>query len=397
MNDAARNRPQDRPENSPQVRTPSQGQTAASFTAGTLPRARPSNPSRSRPPLPGQAPIRLGVSACLLGQPVRFDGGHKHDRWITGELGRHVEFVPVCPETEAGFGVPREAMRLVGDPDAPRLLTVRTGRDMTQAMTDWAERRVQELASEGLSGFIFKSMSPSSGMARVKVYSEKGGMPAHKGVGLFARAFMRRFPLLPVEEEGRLNDARLRENFIERLFVLRSWREAMDDCARREAQIGMSVSDARQANGDALPGAPCAGPAATLVDFHARHKLTLMAHSPEHLRRMGRLVAQAASLDPFALRQDYETLLVDCLGKIATVGRNANVLEHMSGYFRTRITADERQELAEVISDYRRGLTPLIVPVTLLKHHVRVQGQPYLAGQSFLNPHPLELKLRNSY
>ncbi|GFK92624.1 hypothetical protein NNJEOMEG_00449 [Fundidesulfovibrio magnetotacticus] len=314
-----------------------------------------------------EAPMRLGVSSCLLGNPVRFDGGHKHDRWITGELGRYVEFVPVCPEVEAGFGTPREAMRLVGDPAAPRLVTIRSGRDLTETMRAWAARRVEELAGENLCGFVFKSRSPSSGMARVKVYPEKGGMPAHTGVGLFARAFMERFPLIPVEEEGRLSDPRLRENFIERLFVLRAWRDTL----------------ARGAD------------TAALIDFHARHKLLAMAHSPALAKDMGRLVAQAASLPDAPDR--YEAMLLAAMAKPATVARHVNVLQHMAGYFRKTTTQDERQELAEVIEDYRRGLTPLIVPVTLINHHVRRHGVEYLARQTYLRPHPLELKLRNYY
>ncbi|KAF0233972.1 MAG: hypothetical protein FD177_1122 [Desulfovibrionaceae bacterium] len=323
---------------------------------------------------PGEKPIRLGVSSCLLGRPVRFDGGHKHDRWITGELGRYVEFVPVCPEVEAGFGVPRESMRLVGDPEAPKLITTKTGRDLTPIMAAWAKKRADELAAENLCGFIFKSKSPSSGMTRVKVYSEKGGMAIHKGVGLFAKAFMERFPLLPVEEEGRLLDARLRENFIERIFVLRSWREVSAACAR--------------------PGT-CT--MAAISGFHARHKLLIVAHSPEHARAMGRLVAHATDAESPELHASYEKLLLEALGKLATVPRTVNVLQHICGYFRKLITQDERLELTEVVAAYQRGLTPLIVPVTLINHHVRVQGVAYLAEQVFLKPHPLELKLRNYF
>ena len=318
-------------------------------------------------------PLKIGVSACLLGQPVRYDGGHKHDRWITGELGPHVEFVPVCPEVEAGFGVPREAMRLVGDPASPRLVTTGSGQDKTEAMLEWAARRVEELASENLCGFIFKSKSPSSGMERVKVYPEKGGMPAQKGVGLFAKAFMERFPLLPVEEEGRLCDARLRENFIERIFVLRDWRE---------------VSRALQGPGHEY---------ARLVDFHSRRKLQLMAHSPSLAKEMGRLVAEGARADRAVLAAGYERMLLEAMGKIATVARNVNVLQHMLGYFRKLASADERLELAEAIAAYRAGLTPLIVPVTLVAHHVRRHKVAYLADQTYLRPHPLELKLRNYY
>lgn len=335
-------------------------------------------------------PLRIGVSACLLGQAVRFDGGHKHDRWITGELGRYVVFVPVCPEVEAGFGVPREAMRLVGDAEAPRLVTVRSGRDMTAAMESWAGRRASELAQENLCGFIFKSKSPSSGMTRVKVYSDKGGMPAHKGVGLFAKAFMRRFPLLPVEEDGRLCDAKLRENFIERIFVLRAWRDVLEHCRGD----GMEAAEV-------TAGAPaCANgsrPMSAIMEFHARHKLLIMAHSPAHAKLLGQLVANSKNAPLAELRATYESLLLEALGKPATVARNVNVLQHMAGYFRQHISQDERRELAEVIESYRTGLTPLIVPIALISHHVRKHGVEYLADQAYLKPHPLELKLRNYF
>jgi len=334
--------------------------------------------------------LRIGVSACLLGQPVRFDGGHKHDRWITGELGRYVEFVPVCPEVEAGFGVPREAMRLVGDPDSPRLMTVRSGRDMTAAMESWAAKRAEELAGENLCGFIFKSKSPSSGMTRVKVYSDKGGMPAHKGIGLFAKAFMRRFPLLPVEEDGRLCDAKLRENFIERIFVLRSWRKVLENCPENAAEPS-------QVRADTSACVDGSRPAKAIMEFHARHKLLIMAHSPAHAKLLGQLVAHSKSAPLGEVQASYESLLLEALTKPATAARNVNVLQHMAGYFRKHVSQDERHELAEVIEAYRTGLTPLIVPITLISHHVRKHGVDYLADQAYLKPHPLELKLRNYY
>jgi len=318
------------------------------------------------------APLTIGVSACLLGHPVRYDGGHKHDRWITGELGRYVTFVPVCPEAEAGFGIPREAMRLVGDPASPRLVTIKTGRDMTGEMTAWAATRLEDLARQNLCGFIFKSRSPSSGMERVKVYPEKGGPALNKGVGIFARALMERFPMLPVEEDGRLSDARLRENFIERIFVLRRWRDAL-----QTIQGGAGVGG--------------------LIDFHARHKLLLLAHSPKNARLMGQLVAGATRENLPATLPGYEALLLETTARLATVSRHVNVLQHMAGYFKKLISADERQELAEVIAEYGRGITPLIVPLTLVNHHVRKHGVAYLAEQAYLKPHPVELKLRNYY
>jgi uncharacterized protein YbgA (DUF1722 family)/uncharacterized protein YbbK (DUF523 family) len=315
---------------------------------------------------PFLAKIRLGISSCLLGRPVRFDGGHKHDRFLTDTLGAWVDYVPVCPEIEAGFGVPRESMRLEGDPAAPRLVTRQTRRDVTGAMLGWAARRVEKLAKEDLDGFIFKSDSPSSGMERVRVYGDKG-MPVKTGVGLFARAFMERFPLLPVEEEGRLHDPALRENFIEAIFTLRRWREL--------PAAGRSSRD--------------------LVDFHTRHKLLIMSHSVEHYRRMGRLVADTRALPLPDLFAHYEALLLEALRLPASSRKQVNVLQHMAGYFKDALSADEKRELGEVIERYRAGLVPLVVPLTLIGHYVRTYDQPYLRDQVYLNPHPLELQLRN--
>ena len=311
-------------------------------------------------------PLRLGISSCLLGNKVRYDGGHKLDRYLVELLGRYVEYVPVCPEVEYGLSVPREAMRQEGDPLAPRLMEIRTGRDHTEGMTEWARRRVVELEGEGLCGFVFKSRSPSSGMERVRVYNDKG-VPSNRGVGLFARAFMEHFPLLPVEDEGRLQDAGLRENFIERIFVFWRWRE---------------LSERRGGPGG-------------LVEFHTRHKYLIMAHSPAHYRSMGSLVARAGELPPKELHEQYAVLLMGALKLIATPAKNANVLQHMLGYFKKQLSSDEKQETMEVIELYRQGDFPLIVPVTLMNHYVRKYDQPYLREQVYLNPHPAELRLRN--
>jgi uncharacterized protein YbgA (DUF1722 family)/uncharacterized protein YbbK (DUF523 family) len=302
----------------------------------------------------------------LLGENVRFDGGHKHDRFITDTLGQYLEFVPVCPEVECGLGIPRESMRLVGDPESPRLVTVRSHVDHTERMLAWAGKRVKELEKEDLCGFIFKSDSPSSGMERVKVYNEKG-MPEKKGIGLFARVFMNHFPLIPVEEEGRLHDPRLRENFIERIFTLKRWRELRS----REESLG------------------------GLVDFHTRNKLLVLSHSEKHYRMMGKLVAAGKTLAPQSLYGRYETLLMEALGLKTTAKKNANVLYHLMGYFKKDLSADEKQELLEVFDRYRAGYIPIIVPVTLINHYVRKYRQPYLAEQTYLNPHPADLQLRN--
>jgi len=310
--------------------------------------------------------IRIGVSACLLGQPVRFDGGHKHDRYLTNTLGEYLDFVPVCPEVESGFSIPRETLRLVGDPEAPRLVTSRTNIDHTDRMTGWAEKRVRELEKENLCGFIFKSDSPSSGLMRVKVYNPKG-MAEKKGVGLFARAFTRHFPLLPVEEEGRLNDPVLRETFIEQIFALKRWRETL--------ALGQNMKN--------------------LVDFHTRHKLLMLSHSPTNARLMGKLVADGRKTPIQTVYAQYENLLIETLRMKSTIKKNLNVLEHILGYFKNQLDPDEKQEMLEIFDRYRNAFVPLIVPVTLLNHYVRKSGEPYLKQQVYLNPHPIALKLRN--
>ncbi len=310
--------------------------------------------------------VRLGISRCLLGEAVRYDGGHKLDRFLRDTLGQYVEYVPVCPEVECGLGIPREAMHLEGDAEAPRLITTRTRRDVTDQMLEWAHRRVVELEDEGLCGFIFKSNSPSSGMERVKI-TNQSGMPRKIGRGVFAGIFMKHFPSLPAEEEGRLHDPALRENFIERMFVLKRWREMVDR--------------GRRLNG--------------LVEFHTRHKLLIMAHSPKQNTLLGGLVATAKGASTTELFEKYQVLLMDALKLRATVKKQVNVLQHLMGYFKKDLSGDEKQELLEVIDHYREGYIPLIVPVTLINHYVRKYDQSYLKLQYYLNPHPLELQLRN--
>jgi len=310
--------------------------------------------------------IRIGISACLLGEPVRYDGGHKLDRFIVDTLGEYVDYVPVCPEVELGLPTPRETLRLVGDPLAPRLVFSKSGEDITEAMNNWARQRVRELEKEQLCGFIFKSRSPSSGMERVKVY-DRHGNPRNKGVGLFAQAFMDHFPLLPTEEDGRLHDPGLRENFIESIFVMRRWRSVLDRGTKR---------------GD-------------LVDFHSRHKLLLMGHSVDLYRETGRLVARAGDMNREELFQKYQNLLLQALQILPTVAKHVNVLHHMLGYFKKNLDADEKEEMLELIEHYRQGHFPLIVPVTMINHFVRKYEEPYLRDQFYLKPHPLELQLRN--
>ncbi len=314
-----------------------------------------------------ESDLKLGISSCLLGNKVRYDGQHKYDNWLVETLGRYVTYVPVCPEVECGLPVPREAMRLVGDSENPKLLTIQTGIDHTPRMLEWSARRLKDLAERGLCGFVFKSKSPSSGMERVKVYPEKGGAAQKTGVGIFAREFMRAFPLLPVEEEGRLHDPVLRENFIERIFIMHRWRKLQ--------QEGVS------------PG--------SLVDFHSKHKLLLMAHSPQHYREMGKLVANVKTFKLDEFESIYLGLLMQATSKAATHAKHQNVMQHILGYFKTDLTGEEKSEMLELIQNYRGRLIPLIVPLTMINHYVRKYGKPYLADQFYLNPHPMELALRN--
>jgi uncharacterized protein YbgA (DUF1722 family)/uncharacterized protein YbbK (DUF523 family) len=309
---------------------------------------------------------RLGISACLLGRKVRFDGGHKRDVFVTDMLGPWFTWVPVCPEVELGLGTPRESLRLVGPPTAPRLVAPRSGSDITEAMSRLAEARAGELAAQDLAGFILKKDSPSCGMERVRVHG-RGGMPVRTGVGLFARALMARMPLLPVEEEGRLHDPLLRENFIERVFAYGRWR-----------RFGA--------------GRPSRG---GLVRFHTAHKLTLLAHDPTGYRRLGALVARAAGRPLRDVLSDYAAEFMRALGVLATRPRHANVLEHVLGHLSSGLDAGGRREMVELIADYRRGLVPLVVPLTLVKHHARRLDVRYLLGQVYLDPHPRELMLRN--
>jgi uncharacterized protein YbgA (DUF1722 family)/uncharacterized protein YbbK (DUF523 family) len=311
--------------------------------------------------------IKLGISSCLLGNKVRYDGQHKYDSWLVEELGKYVDFVPVCPEVECGLPVPREAMRLVGDPQSPLLLTQKTGIDHTARMLDFCSAKIPVLSAENLCGFVFKSKSPSSGMERVKVYPAAGGVAQKNGVGIFARAFMQAFPLLPVEEEGRLHDPDLRENFIERIFVRQRWHTLTA--------------------GKVTPAA--------LIEFHTRHKLMLMAHSPVHYRSLGKLVAEMAHAPLENLLDQYLPQLMQALQKPATRAKHQNVLLHILGYFKRELSAGEKAELIGYIDAYKAQHYPLIVPVTLLNHYVRKYEKPYLADQYYLNPHPMELNLRN--
>lgn len=314
------------------------------------------------------SPIKIGISSCLLGKQVRYDGGHSHDRFLTQTLGLFADYVPVCPEVECGMPTPREAVRLVGDSENPRLVTQKTGIDKTDQMKTWIEPRLEALETENLCGFIFRSKSPSSGLYRIRVYGDDGAVRKN-GRGLFARAFTERFPRIPVEEAGRLHDPKLREHFIENMFALKRWRELIAT--------------------NRTPGG--------LVDFHTRNKLLILSHNQDLYRQLGKLVAMGKTVDRDELFEAYEATLLKALALKTTLKKNINVLMHIMGYFKKQLTADEKQELLTLFDQYRDGYVPLIVPITLIRHYVLKYDQPWLKTQTYLNPHPFELKLRNYF
>ena len=313
-------------------------------------------------------PVKIGISSCLLGNKVRYDGGHSHDRFLTQTLGLFIDYIPVCPEVECGMPTPREAVRLVGLPENPRIVTQKTGIDKTDQMNEWIKRRLRSLEKENLCGFIFRSKSPSSGLYRIKVYGDDGQI-RKTGTGFFARAFIRAFPRVPVEEAGRLNDPHLRELFVESIFSFQRWRDLINQ-------------------NKALGG---------LVDFHTRNKYLILSHSHDHYRKLGKLVAHGKQLPIDRLFDEYEALLLAALRLKATVSKNINVLKHMIGFFKRNLSSFEKEELIDIIAQYRSGYVPLIVPITLINHYVMKYDQPWLKVQTYLNPHPIELKLRNYF
>ena len=308
---------------------------------------------------------RIGVSSCLLGGPLRYDGGHLRNEFLTQTLAPHVEWTSVCPESEVGMGTPREPVRLVDTGGgALRMRGVRSGTDHTDVMRSWAACRVEELAGLGLHGYVLTKNSPSCGLFRVKVYPSGGGPAARNGRGLFAEALTQRFPLLPVEEQGRLHDPRLRDNFIERVFVYQRWAALRDG-----------------------PRAPSA-----LVAFHTAHKLTLMAHAPTLYREAGRVVARAGAAGWDAIADEYGHVLMRAMERLTTARKHTNALQHAAGFLKDILDAGDREELADAIERYRTGKAPFTAPLTLLRHHVRRSGGPeWLAGQTYLHPYPDEL------
>lgn len=308
--------------------------------------------------------ISVGISSCLLGNLVRYDGAHKYHSYIERTLGQYFEFRPFCPEVEAGLGIPRPAVQLREFNTQIRVVGVKDhGLDVTEALSSVGPRQDDWL--KDLCGYILKKDSPSCGMERVKIY--KNDIPARQGVGVFAHHLQSRWPALPIEEEGRLGDPNLRENFIQRVFVRRRWQQLSEHTLNANA----------------------------LMSFHSRHKLIAMSHDQNRARELGRLVASVNPENINQLATQYIEQLMACLKIVATRGNQVNVLQHIQGYLKQALSSDDKQELCETIESYRQGLVPLIVPLTLLRHHFRKQPDPFIEDSYYMKPHPAELSLLN--
>ena len=318
-------------------------------------------------PLSGQKP-RLAISACLTGLDVRYNAGHKNSELCHELLGKHFDWVPVCPEVAIGLGVPREPIRLVGDPEHPVVTGTRTNStDLSGPLRAYGQQMAAEL--DDICGYVFMQKSPSCGLERVKVYQDNGYPAPQGGRGAYAAAFCASRPDLPVEEEGRLHDPVLRENFISRVYAYADWQQLLRDGLSRGA----------------------------LVRFHSRYKYLLMAHNPQAYRSVGKLLGQMTrDDDPQHIGPRYFSQLMAALRRCASRGTHSNVLHHLSGYLRSDLGQADKAELKHVIDQYQGGIVPLVVPMTLLKHHLRHHPDPYLMQQAYLQPHPESLGLRNA-
>ena len=311
--------------------------------------------------------ISIGISSCLMGEEVRFNGGHKLSRLCVNTLSDFFEYKAICPEVGIGLGIPRKAIHLIGDPDAPRAVnTSDESIDVTDQLKEFAEQTIPTL--DKICGYIFIKGSPSCGLFRVKVYNKGNPNPVDSGRGIYAREITKSMPLLPVEEAGRLTDPVLRENFIARVFAYHRWQKLI--------QQGLSAS--------------------SILDFHVAYKYSLMANDPQTYTRLGQLLADAGNYDPNELGEKYFTELMQALTKKATRKSNTNVLTHLQGYLKKQLQSKEKEKLIEVIEQYRKGIVPLIVPVTLLQHHFNIHPNDYISKQAFFDPYPQELSLRNA-
>lgn len=309
----------------------------------------------------------LGVSACLLGKHVRYDGGHKKNNFILSSLSNEIDFESVCPEVEAGFGIPRSTMQLRQKGKEVRLVFSKDPeKDVTDQLLEYSEEKIINLAN--LDGFILKKDSPSCGAFRVPVVINKEGFRKKEGTGLFAKILMDRYPLMPVEEEGRLNDSALCENFFERVYAYNRWKKVDHE--------NSSVQE--------------------LIEFHSTHKLMLMARGSHYYQELGRMVAGTTSKDLEQRRNQYIQRFMEVMKVTTRRGRQVNVLQHIMGYLKNSISSEDKQELLSVFESYRQSQIPLITAVTLLRHHLRVHPQKYIAKQHYLVPFPETLALRSS-
>lgn len=310
--------------------------------------------------------ISIGISSCLLGEEVRFNGGHKHSSLCTYELGKYFNFKSFCPEMGIGLGVPRKPIRLVGDPRNPRAVgSDNPDMDVTDKLQAYGEKTLPNL--KDICGYIFMKGSPSCGVFRVKVHRENGMPNQNPGSGIFASVIMENYPLLPVEEAGRLTDPVLKENFVKRVFAYHDWQQLKNE--------GLKISK--------------------ILNFHSRYKYTLMAHSAESCTKLGCMLANAAKVNIDKLGNEYFTLFMQTLARKATRKTNTNVLRHLQGYLKTKLDRKETETLGEVIEQYRLGILPMIVPVTLMKGFFRSHPNSYIEQQAFFRPYPEDLSLRN--
>lgn len=310
-------------------------------------------------------PIKIGISACLAGDKVRFDSGHKRSNFCMDELGNHVEYQKFCPEVAVGLPIPRATIRQVKVDGLIKVCRPDGSNDVGAKLTEYGQKVAKEEA-KNLSGFVFCTKSPSCGMERVKVFNEAGTGNTAEGVGFFAAQIMKYNPNLPCEENGRLGDIHLRENFVMRVFVYKQWQQMNEQ--------PISIRE--------------------LTEFHAKHKYLVMSHNYEEYKRLGRLLGNATKHDIELVKQEYINGLMGALSKPASRKAQANTLSHLQGYFKKFITKIEKQELSSAIDEYRKGFVPLFVPLTLLKHHLTLNHNEYLSNQVYFAPYPNDLRLR---
>ena len=311
-------------------------------------------------------PIKIGVSACLLGEKIRPDGRHARSHYLTQTLSKYVEFIPLCPEMACGMGINREPVRQVDCADRIRLIGYDTGEDWTERMDSWCERILVGLEEDELCGFILKNNSPSCALKMGKVYSTTGKAPRREQ-GFFTTRLAKHYPLLPLESDDGLKNPILRENFIRRIFVLDRWHSFL----KRGGGIGH------------------------LVDFHTRHKMLIRAHDLRGYRELGRLLGESTIQTQNEVIDTYAALLFKSLELKTTRKKNSDVLMHAAGYFKKDLDSDDKQEIQSMIYAYKSGKVPLIVPMTLINHHARKLDKGYLVQQLYFHPNPSELKLLN--